>query len=116
MDEQSYVESLFGHQDGITSIDALNRERCMTSGSRDKTVRMWKIPEESQLVYRCGTSSNTDELLMLKEENDKKKIKALSATGGSVDLVCMVDEDTFLTGTDSGQVAQLTKCNFNLVC
>lgn len=41
----------FGHQDAITGLDCLGRERCVTAGGRDRTVRVWKIPEETQLVF-----------------------------------------------------------------
>ena len=47
----AYVETLFGHQDRITGVDAGVRERAVTSGGRDGTVRVWKIVEESQLVF-----------------------------------------------------------------
>lgn len=43
--------SRFGHQDVITGLDSLSRECCVTAGGRDGTVRLWKIPEESQLVF-----------------------------------------------------------------
>ena len=41
----------FGHQDKILGIDSLNKERCLTCGARDRTLRLWKIVEESQLVF-----------------------------------------------------------------
>lgn len=41
----------FGHQDAITGLDSLSRERCVTAGGRDRSVRVWKIAEESQLVF-----------------------------------------------------------------
>lgn len=41
----------FGHQDVITGLDSGSRERCVTAGGRDRTVRVWKISEESQLVF-----------------------------------------------------------------
>lgn len=41
----------FGHQDVITGLDSLSRECCVTAGGRDRTVRVWKIAEESQLVF-----------------------------------------------------------------
>lgn len=41
----------FGHQDGITGIDSLARDRAVTSGGRDNSIRVWKVPEESQLVF-----------------------------------------------------------------
>lgn len=50
LDEMMYVETLFGHMSGITSIDALARDRAITAGGRDNTVRIWKIPEESHLI------------------------------------------------------------------
>lgn len=43
--------SSFGHQDAVAALDALGRECCVTAGGRDGTVRVWKIPEESQLVF-----------------------------------------------------------------
>lgn len=47
----------FGHQNKITGIDVLSQERVVTSGARDGSVRIWKIVEESQLVFhghRCA--------------------------------------------------------------
>lgn len=41
----------FGHQDAITALDSLSRERCVTAGGRDRSVRVWKIAEEYQLVF-----------------------------------------------------------------
>ena len=41
----------FDHQDGISSIDCLSRERPVTGGMSDRTVRLWKVLEESQLVF-----------------------------------------------------------------
>ena len=48
----------FGHQDRITGIDAGIRERVLTSGGRDGTVRIWKIVEESQLVFNAPAVSS----------------------------------------------------------
>ena len=41
----------YGHEDAITSIDSLTRERAITAGGRDASIRIWKIIEESQLVF-----------------------------------------------------------------
>ena len=38
----------------VLSIDVLRQERAVTSGY-DHTCRVWKIPDESQLVYRWDT-------------------------------------------------------------
>merc|ERR1712083_1253969 len=51
VDERAYVETLFGHQDKICALDAGSRERCVTAGGRDGSARVWKIVEESQLVF-----------------------------------------------------------------
>ena len=51
LDEMSYIETVFGHQDAVMSIDAMRKERAVSVGGRDNTVRVWKIVEESQFVY-----------------------------------------------------------------
>ncbi len=99
VDELAYIETLFGHQDNITAIDTLQRERCVTSGARDRTVRMWKILEESQLVYRAGSGNNTGEEV---EGSFKKDTKKARPYGGSLDAVALIDEDHFVSGSDSG--------------
>ena len=48
----AYVDSLFGHQQEALCIDASRNERLVTGGM-DRSVRFWKIPEESQLVFRA---------------------------------------------------------------
>lgn len=44
-------DTLYGHQSPILAIDALSKERCITSGA-DRTVRLWKIVEDSQLLFQ----------------------------------------------------------------
>lgn len=68
VDEKAYVETLFGHQDKICGIDAGGRERCVTAGGRDGTARVWKIVEESQLVFN-GPQSSIDCVALLNEEH-----------------------------------------------
>ncbi|KAF7298181.1 WD-REPEATS-REGION domain-containing protein [Mycena chlorophos] len=58
-----YVETLFGHQDHVLSVDALRGETCVSVGGRDKTVRYWKIADETQLVFRGGGRSKIREVL-----------------------------------------------------
>jgi len=36
LDQMAYVETLFGHQESVTSIDCLARERCVSAGGRDR--------------------------------------------------------------------------------
>ena len=65
---RAYVETLFGHQDSICGIDCGSRERCITVGGRDATARLWKIVEESQLVFN-GPQSSLDCVKLLNEEH-----------------------------------------------
>jgi len=66
LDEMCYVETLFGHQAEITSIASLAKERCV-SVSRDRTLRLWKVVEESQLIFR-GHNASIDCTTMSTEE------------------------------------------------
>lgn len=58
----------YGHQSGITGIDALSRERAVTSGGSDCSIRIWKIAEESQLIYN-GHRGSIENVKLLNEEN-----------------------------------------------
>ncbi|BGO91733.1 hypothetical protein NBRC10512_006215 [Rhodotorula toruloides] len=111
----SYIETLFGHQDSIQSIDALRGELAVTAGGRDKTVRYWKVTEESQLVFRGGGASRLRNVLDgaledegIEEEERKRRRRQAEAKGpvkfveGSIDCVAMVDDSTLLSGGDSG--------------
>ncbi|CRK98612.1 CLUMA_CG012093, isoform A [Clunio marinus] len=78
LDEMVYVETLFGHQNQITSVDALSKERALTSGGADGTIRLWKIVDESQLVY--------------------------NGHSGSIDCVKFITEEFFLSSGDDGSL------------
>lgn len=114
----SYVETLFGHQDCIQDVAALRAELCVSAGGRDKTVRFWKVTEESQLVFRGGVASRIRNVLDGGAEEDgiepeelKKRRAGRGKAGfveGSVDVVAMVDDTTFLSGGDSGSICLWT--------
>ncbi|KAF7315331.1 WD-REPEATS-REGION domain-containing protein [Mycena indigotica] len=111
-----YVETLFGHQDHVLSLDALRGETCISVGGRDKTVRYWKIADETQLVFRGGGRSKIRDVLDggLKGEDDeedekmegtsKPKEKSRKFIEGSMECVAMIDETTFVSGGDSGSL------------
>ena len=80
--EALYIDTLYGHQDGVSSLAALNRESCVTVGSRDRTARLWKISEETQLVFRGPESA-----------------------GGSQDVISIIEDGAFVTGTDLGAIS-----------
>ncbi|KAJ1948414.1 pre-rRNA processing protein [Linderina macrospora] len=131
IDELAYMDTLFGHQDSIISIAALQREQAVTVGGRDKTVRLWRIADEAQLVFRAG--STTDQQRLTKSLADANKSEATRALDlnqatrdditrhedllrelagqeiemheGSVDCVAMIDEETYVTGGDSGALS-----------
>jgi len=101
-----YVETLFGHQDFVMSVDSLRGETAVTCGGRDRTVRYWKIVDETQLVFRGGGRSKLRDLLeggafegMDADEAEKGQKVYVE---GSMEIVCMIDETTFLSGGDSG--------------
>ncbi|CAK4074324.1 unnamed protein product [Aphanomyces euteiches] len=74
--EMGYIETLFGHQNEITAVDCLQKDRVVSVG-RDASVRLWKIPEETQLVFH-GT--------------------------GSIDCLAMINDEYYVTGDDSGSL------------
>ncbi|KAF2090627.1 small nucleolar ribonucleoprotein complex subunit [Saccharata proteae CBS 121410] len=102
LDELAYIETLFGHQDHVVDVAALAQERCVSVGARDRTARLWKVVEESQLVFRGGGSSIT-------RTNRGDKQGGNKATGGfsegSIDRIALVDEETFVTGSDNGALS-----------
>lgn len=78
--------SILFHKFNVTSwsgitfflLCVLRADRALTSGGRDGTLRLWKIPEESQLVFQGNQSS--------------------------ADCCAMVNDDTFVSGHDDGKV------------
>ncbi|OTB05794.1 hypothetical protein M426DRAFT_56231 [Hypoxylon sp. CI-4A] len=96
LDELAYVETLFGHQDHVIDIDALAQERCISVGSRDRTARLWKVVEETQLVFRGGSIDKKQ-----KPDIDPRSL----AHEGSMDRVAMIDDELFVTGSDNGSIA-----------
>lgn len=101
IDDLAYVETLFGHQDEIVDIDALSQDRCVSVGARDRTARLWKVAEETQLVFRGGSGD--------------KKSKRMPREG-SIDRISMLDDDLFVTGSDSGAIALWSVSKKKPVC
>lgn len=77
-DSSAYIETLYGHQAEITALDCLERERVLSAGA-DCTCRVWKIAEESQLVYRGHNAS--------------------------IDAVALVNESMFVAGSQDGALS-----------
>lgn len=120
LSSMGYVETLFGHQAPVLALDALRAETAVSVGGRDKTVRFWKVPEESQLVFRGGGGSRWEDDLegmevdqredgegdidrQERKKHQKQKQKQQDKfVEGSIECVAMIDESTFVSGGDSG--------------
>lgn len=110
----SQLETLYGHHDVVVDISALSMERCVTVGSRDKTAILWKIPDESRLTFRGGEEIERLEKKWLRQhatENEDGELKYPDVSEipvfygeGSIDVVAMVDDSHFVTGSDNGNL------------
>ena len=78
MDEMCYVETLYGHHSEVLALDSLNQERALSVGS-DRTLRLWKVVDETQLIFRGHEAS--------------------------IDCVSMTNEEIFVSGSQDGAVA-----------
>lgn len=129
LNELAYVETLFGHQDEVVDISAVGgrEERCVSVGARDRSARVWKVVEESQLVFRGGAGGKSelderikDTLKMGKKWRGKPKDEIDGGDGvvaltngvappsfkeGSLDRVLQLSTQLFVTGSDSGALS-----------
>lgn len=83
LNEMMYLETLYGHQFGVTGVDCHLKERPVSVG-RDRTSRIWKIAEDTHLIFRGG------------------------AKIASVDSVRIMKENWFLTGHEDGNLGLWT--------
>lgn len=79
LEEMLYIETLYGHQFGVTDIDCHRKEMPISVG-KDRTARAWKLTEDTHLIYRGG---------------GKLPI---------ADCVSVIKDDWFLTGHVDGQL------------
>ena len=86
-DSLAYVETLYGHQDHVVAVAAMAADQCVSVGARDRTARLWKVVDETQLVFR-GDSSKND-----------------AYSTGSIDCVAALPPAHFVTGSDSGAIS-----------
>ncbi|AQK64177.1 U3 snoRNP-associated protein-like YAOH-like [Zea mays] len=77
-EDRTYMNCLYGHQNEILTMDAFSKERILTV-ARDRTMHLWKIPEESQLVFRAPVAT-------------------------SLECCCFIDDKEFLSGSDDGSI------------
>lgn len=93
------LEILYGHQDNIVDISSLLRDTCVSVGLRDKTAMFWKISEELRLTFRGGDSTEK------KRKKRRSKDEDPFQDEGSIEVVSMLDESKFVTGSDNGNLA-----------
>ncbi|KAK7412808.1 hypothetical protein VNO78_04451 [Psophocarpus tetragonolobus] len=77
VEDRTYMNTLFGHQSEVLSIDCLRKERVLTAG-RDRSMQLFKVHEESRLVFRAPASS--------------------------LECCCFVSNDELLSGSDDGSI------------
>jgi len=125
LDELAYVDTLFGHQDEVVDVSAVGgkEERCISVGARDRSARVWKVVEESQLVFRGGgggggsAKNELDERILkgLKMGKQRRRDQDAEITDptsslptfreGSLDRVLALSTSLFITGSDSGSLS-----------
>lgn len=105
LNELAYVETLYGHQDHVLDVGALIQEKCVTVGGRDRTARYWRVVEESQLVFRGGGAASAGGKKRRGDDEDNDQAQEKGYYEGSIDRVAMVDEETFVTGSDNGSLS-----------
>jgi ribosomal RNA-processing protein 9 len=76
----AYIDTLFGHVQGCTQVDCLRKERVITVGE-DRTCRLWKVQDETQLLFKGATGS------------------------GNIDACCFVNGTTFVTGSQDSSIS-----------
>ena len=80
MDELGLMNTLYGHQDAIEQLDILQWPRVISCGGMDKSCRLFKILEESHLVFNGFTECV------------------------SIDCVALVNEEHFVSGCADGSL------------
>jgi len=67
LNEMMYLETLYGHQFGVTGVDCHLKERPVSVG-RDRTSRVWKIAEDTHLIFRGGAKiASADSVRVMKD-------------------------------------------------
>lgn len=85
-DSLAYVETLFGHQDHVVGVSAMAMDQCVSVGARDRSARLWRVVDETQLKF-LGDSSRNDEY-----------------HAGNLDCVAALPPQHFVTGSDAGTI------------
>ena len=68
LNEMMYLETLYGHQFGVTGVDCHLKERPVSVG-RDRTGRIWKLAEDTHLIFRGGAKTAPADTVRVMKEN-----------------------------------------------
>uniref|UniRef100_A0A0N5C6P7 WD_REPEATS_REGION domain-containing protein n=1 Tax=Strongyloides papillosus TaxID=174720 RepID=A0A0N5C6P7_STREA len=90
--QMGFVDIMYGHTSIIGKIDVLHKPRLLSCGTQDQSVRIFKIGEESQLVYTPHVEAT------------------------SVDTVCYLDSNTFVSGAIDGSISIWTTLKKKPIC
>ncbi|KAL3101082.1 hypothetical protein niasHS_001542 [Heterodera schachtii] len=92
LDEMGIVNTLYGHQDSVLHLDILQWPRLVSCGAMDKTCRLFKVLEDSHLVFN-GLAECV-----------------------SIDCVALVNEEHFVSGSVDGSLYVWTTARKKPVC
>jgi ribosomal RNA-processing protein 9 len=137
LQEMGYLETLFGHQEGVLSVDCWRKDRPVTS-SADRTIRSWNVSNDTHLVFRghhsgidtvqiltddMMVSGGPDGSIRLWKETQKKSIaivsdahghEASSVTARWICSLCAVKmSDLVLSGSNDGYLRFWSTKNHN---
>ena len=115
------MDTLFGHQGPITDVSVLNMERCISVGSYDKSLMLWKLQDESRLVFKLPQKVKSQEQLkqdFIKYKKDNKvkedikesivmkdhKLPNFFPSPTTLDSCIMIDDTHFISSSDDGNI------------
>ena len=122
LDELTYVETLYGHQSAVIGIDCFRKERPISIG-RDRTMRAWKVSEDSHLIFRGGSllppadclsvikddwfvTGHENGVLSLWSTDKKKPVKMIDSAHGMSNGItscgALKNSDLLATGSKDG--------------
>ena len=79
-------------------MQSFSSEKCVSVGSRDRSARVWKILDGTQLVYPLPMGMKSIRSSVIAQSD------APPAYAGSLDCVAVIDEQHFVTGDDNGDI------------
>ncbi|KAK1324860.1 hypothetical protein QJS10_CPA01g00545 [Acorus calamus] len=76
-EDRASMETIYGHQSDVLTIDCLHKERLLSVG-RDRTMRYYNVSSGKHVVFRSSKSS--------------------------LECCCFISDDQYLSGSDDGSI------------